>query len=75
MSKFSAAIEESARINRVHNIAQYSLDLAGGFNKFYKALPVIDSEKEDLRLLIVDKFRITIRNSLELIGIEAPESM
>jgi arginyl-tRNA synthetase len=75
MSKFSAVIEESARINRVHNIAQYSLDLAGAFNKFYKAMPVIGSEKEDLRLLIVDKFRITIRNSLKLIGIDAPESM
>ena len=75
MSKFSAVIEESARINRVHNIAQYSLDLAGAFNKFYKSVPVIGSEKEKLRLLIVDKFRITIRNSLELIGIEAPESM
>lgn len=75
MSKFTSVIEESARINRVHNLAQYSLDLAGAFNKFYKSVPVIGSEKEKLRLLIVDKFRITIRNSLELIGIEAPESM
>lgn len=75
ISKFSSVIEESARINRVHNIAQYSLDLAGAFNKFYKSVPVIGSQKEKLRLLIVDKFRITIKNSLELIGIEAPESM
>lgn len=75
MSKFTSVIEESARINRVHNLAQYSLDLAGAFNKFYKSVPVIGSEKEKLRLLIVDKFRITIRNSLDLIGIEAPESM
>ena len=75
MSKFTTVIEESARINRVHPVAQYALDLAGAFNKFYKSVPVIGSDKEDLRLLIVDKARITIRNSLELMGIDAPESM
>jgi arginyl-tRNA synthetase len=75
ISKFSSVIEESARINRVHNIAQYSQDLAGAFNKYYKSVQVIGSEKEDLRLLIVDKSRITIRNCLNLMGIEAPDSM
>jgi arginyl-tRNA synthetase len=75
ISKFQYVIEEAARIRRVHSIAQYSQDLAGAFNKFYKSVPVIGSEKEDLRLLIVDKSRITIRNCLKLMGIEAPQSM
>jgi arginyl-tRNA synthetase len=75
ISKFSSVIEESARINRVHNIAQYSQDLGGAFNKYYKSVPVIGSKKEDLRLLIVEKSRITIRNCLKLMGIEAPDSM
>ena len=75
MSKFTTVIEESARINRVHPVAQYAMDLAGAFNKFYKSVPVIGSDKEDLRLLIVDEARITIKNSLELMGIDAPESM
>lgn len=75
ISKFSLVIEESSKMNRVHNIAQYSQDLAGAFNKFYKSVPVIGSDKENLRLLIVDKSRITIKKSLELMGIVAPESM
>ncbi len=75
MSKFSTVIEESARTRRVHNLAQYAQDLAGAFNKFYKSVPVIDSDKEVLRLLIVDKARITIRNCLDLMGIDAPVSM
>ena len=75
MSKFSTVIEESARTRRVHNLAQYAQDLAGAFNKFYKSVPVIDSDKEVLRLLIVDKSRITIRNCLDLMGIDAPVSM
>ncbi len=75
ISKFPLIIEDSARINRIHNIAQYSQDLAGAFNKFYKSVPVIGSEKEDLRLLMVDKSRITIRNCLKLMGIDAPDAM
>lgn len=75
ISKFPYVIEEAARIRRVHSIAQYSQDLAGAFNKFYKSVPVIGSDKEDLRLLIVDKSRITIKNCLKLMGIEAPQSM
>ena len=75
ISKFSLVIEESARMNRVHNVAQYSQDIASAFNKYYKSVQVIGSDKEDLRLLLVDKSRITIRNCLKLMGIEAPDVM
>ncbi|EKF86957.1 arginine--tRNA ligase [Methanobacterium formicicum] len=75
LAKFSTVIEDSARDLRVHSVAQYALEVAGAFNKFYKSVPVIGSEKEFLRLLMVDKSRITIRNCLDLLGIEAPVSM
>ena len=75
LSKFTSMIEESVRIKRVHNIAQYALDLAGAFNRFYKSVPVIGAEEEALRLLLVDKSKITIRNCLELLGISSPDSM
>ena len=75
LAKFSTIIEDSARDLRVHSVAQYALEVAGAFNKFYKSVPVIGSEKEFLRLLMVDKSRITIRNCLDLLGIEAPVSM
>jgi arginyl-tRNA synthetase len=75
ISKFSWSVEESARNRKVHHISQYCLDLASVFNKFYKSTPVIGSKEEDLRLALVDKSRITLRNSLELLGIDAPESM
>lgn len=75
ISKFSNVIEEASKINRIHSIAQYSQDLANAFNKFYKSVPVIGSENENLRLLMVDKSRLTIKNCLELMGIDAPEIM
>jgi arginyl-tRNA synthetase len=75
LSRFTSIIEESAESRKVHRVAQYSLDLASAFNKFYKSMPVIGSDEEAFRLLLVDKSRITIRNSLDLLGIDAPESM
>ncbi len=75
ISKFTLVVEESARNRKVHHISQYCLDMASAFNKFYKSIPVIGSEKENFRLELVDKSRITLRNSLELLGIQAPESM
>ncbi|MBM4240490.1 MAG: arginine--tRNA ligase [Euryarchaeota archaeon] len=75
LSKFTSIIEESAKIKRVHPIAQYAQELANAFNKFYKSVPVVGSDKEGLRLLLVDRSRIVIRNCLDLLGIEAPISM
>jgi arginyl-tRNA synthetase len=75
ISQFTWVVEESARSRKVHQISQYCLDLASAFNKFYKSMPVIGSEEEEFRLALVDKSRITLRNSLELLGIDAPESM
>ncbi len=75
ISKFTTVIEESARIKRVHPLAQYAMDLAGAFNRFYKSVPVIGADEEDTRLILVDKSRITIKNCLNLLGINAPVSM
>jgi arginyl-tRNA synthetase len=75
ISKFPSIIEESARINRIHPLAQYAMDLAGTFNRFYKSVQVIGAEEEAVRLLLVDKSRITIKNCLNLMGINAPASM
>ncbi|MGF7117367.1 arginine--tRNA ligase [Methanobacterium oryzae] len=75
ISKFTTVIEESSRINRVHPVAQYALDLAGAFNRFYKSVPVIGTNEEAARLTLVDKSRITIKNCLELLGINSPNSM
>lgn len=75
LARFSSIITTSAQDMRVHSVAQYALEVAGAFNKFYKSVPVIGSEKEVLRLLLVDKSRITIRNCLDLLGIDSPVSM
>jgi len=58
--------------------AIYAAELALGFNKFYEVAPVIDAGEPRLkaaRLCLVNCVRIVLRNSLDLLGIVAPERM
>jgi len=75
LAKFPKVVEESAETRRAHLTAQYLQELANAFNKFYKFTPVIGSEFEGARLLIVDRTKKTIKNGLKLLGIEAPTMM
>jgi arginyl-tRNA synthetase len=56
-------------------IASYSFELAQAFNEFYHACPVINSENEAFRILLVKSFRIALKNALFLLGIEVLEQM
>ena len=75
IAKFPQVVEEAANKKRVHNITQYSQDLASSFNKFYKSTQVIGSDMEDTRLILVDRAKTTIKNALDILGVSAPEKM
>ncbi len=75
LSKFTEIIRQSAQERRIHHITEYTMSLSKAFNKFYKSQQVIGSEHEKLRLKLVDVSRITLKNSLSLLGIKAPEYM
>lgn len=60
-----------------HHLPHYALDLASVFHSFYKQCKVI-SEDEPLskaRLSVVVAAKIALRNTLDLIGVTAPEQM
>jgi len=75
LSRFTEVIRQSASQRKVYHLTEYTLSLSKAFNKFYKSQQVIGSEHEKLRLKLVDVSRITIKNSLKLLGIKAPEYM
>lgn len=75
LSRFTEIIRQSAQERRVHHLTEYTLSLSKAFNKFYKSQQVIGSEHEQFRLKLVDASRITLKNSLKLLGIKAPEFM
>ncbi len=56
-------------------LANYSFQLAQTFSEFYTQCKVIGSPEEAFRLELVGAFRITLKNALNLLGIEVMEEM
>ncbi|MEM2934389.1 MAG: arginine--tRNA ligase [Halobacteria archaeon] len=78
ISKLSSVIETAAKDLKPHLLATYARELAESFNQFYRYIPVLSAETEELRkarLGLVDCARIALQNTLELLGIAAPKSM
>jgi len=75
IADFPEIIEKASISLNPSSIANYSFHLAQIFNEFYHACPVITSDSKDFRLKLVDSFRITLKNSLHLLGIEVMEEM
>lgn len=78
MAMFDSIIDLAARELKPHLLAIYARELADAFNQFYRFVPVIAAEDEKVRaarLALVDCARIVLANSLDTLGIAAPESM
>lgn len=77
LAAFEDVVERSARDMRPHYIADYLLDVAADFNKFYVSCPVLSSEREikQKRLAIVAASKIVLGNGLWLLGIASPKRM
>ncbi len=56
-------------------LAEYAFRLSSSFNAFYRDCPVVGSEKENERLLLVHATKKMLKNVLSLLGIEALEEM
>lgn len=78
INEFRNVIIDSA-INRTpHKITNYVQRLAQLFHSFYNECYVIDEDNLELsgqRLALVEATRITMANTLNLIGVSAPEKM
>lgn len=75
---FPDLITELASSLQVHQLTDYAINLADLFHKFYENCPVLQAGSKDLvnaRLSLVKASKITLANTLGLLGIEAPEKM
>ncbi len=69
-------IEEVAMSYDVHKLPFYATELATAFHDFYGKVRVIDEGVVDERRLeLVDATRQTLKTTLKLMGIQAPEKM
>jgi arginyl-tRNA synthetase len=78
ISRFPNAVQQAANEYRPLVIAAYAYELANAFHSFYQAVPVLQSENEDMknaRLRLVAAAKQTIANALHLLDIQAPEVM
>lgn len=76
--EFPNVVERALKDFRPHYICNYAYDLANIFSEFYHACPVLKAETKklrDFRLSLVKATKITLKNSLSLLGIDTPERM
>jgi len=77
MLRFPELVEEIGDKHNVHLLTGYGLELAGAFHAFYKGNRVVgeDQARSKARLRLVAAVGLTLRQTLGLLGVSAPESM
>jgi arginyl-tRNA synthetase len=75
--RFPELVADVAQTKAVHRLTGYALDLAGLFHAFYRDHKVVgdDAERSKARLRLVESVQLTLRQTLALLGVNAPESM
>ncbi|MDX2006534.1 MAG: arginine--tRNA ligase [Meiothermus sp.] len=85
LARFPEVVQDAARIKAPHVVAQYLLDLSAAWHSYFNAKTpdgkaatrVLDAPTglRGLRLELVKALRQTLRQGLELVGLQAPEVM
>ena len=77
MAVFPEEVQRAAIAREPHRIAHYAYELAGLFHAFYNHCRIIQEDRAlaVARLALVTAVRITIANSLAMLGISAPRKM
>lgn len=78
LQEYPKVVRESARTRQVHKMCHYIQNLASKFHSFYNACKVIDPQDQELsdqRLALVKATQIVLADALNLIGVDAVESM
>ena len=77
MGEFPDEVVSAAQERAPHRIARYAHELAGLFHSFYNQCRVIgvDPELQTARIALITAVQITIRQTLKILGVSAPEKM
>ena len=75
LAEFPAIVTEATARRGPHAIPTYAIRLADDFHRFYHHHKVLGSEAEAFRLGLVTATKSVIARSLDLIGVEAPDTM
>ncbi len=77
ISSFKQIILNSLEKNEPSIITRYSIDVAKAYGVFYDKNKIIsdDQESQNARLYLTYMTKVTLENSLKLLGIEVPNKM
>ena len=79
LHELPATVELAARERAPHKVTTWVRDLAGDVHGFYHDCPILspdtDDELRQARLWLAESARIGLRVGLDLLGVDAPESM
>ncbi len=75
--KFPEIVSEIAQNYSVHKLPYYAISLADRFHNFYEKCRVLSDDKNltSARLKLILATKIVLKNTLDLMGISAPEKM
>ncbi|RYM05543.1 arginine--tRNA ligase [Sporolactobacillus sp. THM7-7] len=78
LGDFPSVVAESAANLAIQHVPSYLFDLASSLHSFYNAEKVLDEGNVPLskaRVALMKAVRITLKNGMDLIGVNAPEKM
>ncbi|GGH87035.1 arginyl-tRNA synthetase [Pullulanibacillus pueri] len=78
LGEFPEAVVEAAERLAPQRLTNYVFELAAALHSFYNAEKVIDAEDQEKtaeRVALMKAVKITLKNAMELIGVQAPEQM
>lgn len=65
----------SATKMQPHMLCTYLYELAQAFNRFYENSPVIDHQRSNLRIAVVNKYTEVLEHAFTILGLDKIESM
>jgi arginyl-tRNA synthetase len=75
LAEFPGVVGEATERRGPHAIPTYAIRVADDFHRFYHHHKVLGSEAESFRLGLVTATKSVIARALDLIGVEAPDTM
>jgi arginyl-tRNA synthetase len=75
IAQYSEVINMAIHEYMPHHVATYLYELAQVFNRFYEHNRVLGDERQVLRTTLVERYAHILKTGLELLGIDAPETM
>ena len=73
--EFPAVAADAAEKRGPQAIPAYAIRVADDFHRFYHEHRVLESEQQAFRLALCRATQLVIARALDLVGVEAPESM